>query len=131
MDLFNYRTVASPHRSTLTGAPVPIGGGVESSLILRDVLEKYDFPTNGFYAHYACFGARRRADLVRIQHVPVDHSRLQPAGALLGQRQSTRGKGRPTPPLCSVAQFTQIAGKYVEKLAIGGWGFQVRSRDMR
>ena len=30
VDLFNYRTVASPHRSALTGAPVPIGGGVES-----------------------------------------------------------------------------------------------------
>ena len=40
VDLFNYRTVTSPHRSTMTDAPVPIGGGVESPLILRDVLEK-------------------------------------------------------------------------------------------
>ena len=38
MDLFNYRTVASPHRHIVVNTPVPIGGGVETSLNLRDVL---------------------------------------------------------------------------------------------
>ena len=38
MDLFNYRTVASPHRRTRHSAPVPIGGGVESPLNWRGLL---------------------------------------------------------------------------------------------
>ena len=37
VDLFNYRTVASPHRRAVAGALVPISGSTETCLNLREV----------------------------------------------------------------------------------------------
>ena len=75
VDLFNYRTVASPHRRACADWR-RCRKSPHFDVHFRKIII---FQQAAFFAHCACFLIKSGANSVKIQSIPVDNGRLQSA----------------------------------------------------